>query len=179
MPKKDAKKGKAEAALLDTLNTLRARELAVIEQYMRHHYIVTGPEGVALADEFKEVAFTAMKQAEEVDAPGLRLGVLLLGERVLLELVREGDALGTVHDVVVAHVLLDHCELTRAKRVEGVEQRRLGLPLLRVLLRHAITSFPCRRACRPRFRPPVRSRATGRTPRRAARSSPPPCGCRG
>jgi bacterioferritin len=64
MPKKDAKKGKAEVALLDTLNTLRARELAVIEQYMRHHYIVTGPEGAALADEFKEVAFTEMKHAE-------------------------------------------------------------------------------------------------------------------
>src|SRR5450759_646776 len=66
MPKKAAKKGKAEAALLDTLNTLRARELAVIEQYMRHHYIVTGPEGAALADEFKEVAITEMKHAESL-----------------------------------------------------------------------------------------------------------------
>lgn len=65
MPKKDAKKrAKAGSALLDTLNTLRARELAVIEQYMRHHYIVTGPEGAALADEFKEVAITEMKHAE-------------------------------------------------------------------------------------------------------------------
>ncbi len=42
--------------LIDTLNDLRARELAVIMQYMRHHYQITGPDGVALADEFKEIA---------------------------------------------------------------------------------------------------------------------------
>lgn len=50
--------------LLDTLNDLRARELAVIMQYMRHHYMVTGPDGLALAGEFKEVAITEMKHAE-------------------------------------------------------------------------------------------------------------------
>lgn len=51
-------------SLIDTLNMLRARELAVIMQYMRHHYIVTGADGLALADEFKETAITEMKHAE-------------------------------------------------------------------------------------------------------------------
>lgn len=52
--------------LVDMLNDLRSRELAVIVQYMRHHYIVTGPDGVALAGEFKETAITEMKHAEEL-----------------------------------------------------------------------------------------------------------------
>lgn len=52
--------------LIDTLNDLRARELAVIVQYMRHHYVVTGADGVALAGEFKETAITEMKHAEEL-----------------------------------------------------------------------------------------------------------------
>ncbi|MCZ7662664.1 MAG: ferritin-like domain-containing protein [Thermoleophilia bacterium] len=51
-------------SLIDTLNDLRARELAVIVQYMRHHYVLTGADGAALADEFKEVAITEMKHAE-------------------------------------------------------------------------------------------------------------------
>jgi bacterioferritin len=54
----------AGKGLIDTLNELRARELAVVVQYMRHHYIVTGAEGMALAGEFKEVAITEMKHAE-------------------------------------------------------------------------------------------------------------------
>lgn len=54
----------ADSALIDTLNDLRSRELAVCMQYMRHHYLATGPDGLALADEFKEVAITEMKHAE-------------------------------------------------------------------------------------------------------------------
>lgn len=50
--------------LIDTLNDLRARELAVIVQYMRHHYVVTGAEGAALADEFKDIAIVEMRHAE-------------------------------------------------------------------------------------------------------------------
>ena len=67
-PKKTATKKTAPAAspLIDTLNDLRARELAVIVQYMRHHYTITGADGVALADEFKETAITEMKHAEEL-----------------------------------------------------------------------------------------------------------------
>lgn len=61
-----APRNKKIAKLVDTLNGLRARELAVIAQYMRHHYIVTGPDGLALADEFKETAVTEMKHAEEL-----------------------------------------------------------------------------------------------------------------
>ena len=52
--------------LIDTLNDLRARELAVIVQYMRHHYVVTGADGVALAGEFKETSITEMRHAEEL-----------------------------------------------------------------------------------------------------------------
>ncbi len=63
MAKKAAAKG---SPLIDTLNDLRARELAVIMQYMRHHYQITGPDGVALGDEFKEIAIVEMKHAEEL-----------------------------------------------------------------------------------------------------------------
>jgi bacterioferritin len=52
--------------LLDVLNDLRARELGVIMQYMRQHYIATGPEGMLLADEFKAVAIVEMKHAEKL-----------------------------------------------------------------------------------------------------------------
>lgn len=53
-------------SLIDTLNDLRARELAVIVQYMGHHYVITGADAAALAGEFKEVAITEMKHAEEL-----------------------------------------------------------------------------------------------------------------
>lgn len=56
----------ADNKLIDTLNDLRARELAVIVQYMRHHYVVTGADGAALAGEFKDIAITEMKHAEEL-----------------------------------------------------------------------------------------------------------------
>jgi bacterioferritin len=52
--------------LLDVLNDLRARELGVIMQYMRQHYIATGPDGMLLAGEFKSVAVTEMKHAESL-----------------------------------------------------------------------------------------------------------------
>ena len=51
---------------LDILNDLRARELAVIVQYMRHHYTAAGPEGLMLADEFKAASIDEMKHAEEL-----------------------------------------------------------------------------------------------------------------
>lgn len=51
-------------SVIDVLNDLRARELAVIVQYMRHHYLATGPDGVALAGDFKEIAIAEMKHAE-------------------------------------------------------------------------------------------------------------------
>jgi bacterioferritin len=63
MAKKAAAKG---SPLIDTLNDLRARELAVIMQYMRHHYQITGPDGLPLAGEFKEIAIVEMKHAEEL-----------------------------------------------------------------------------------------------------------------
>jgi bacterioferritin len=52
------------ANLVDVLNDLRARELAVVMQYMRQHYTVTGPDGMLHADTFKDVAITEMKHAE-------------------------------------------------------------------------------------------------------------------
>jgi bacterioferritin len=61
-----AKKAAKGSPLIDTLNDLRARELAVIMQYMRHHYQITGADGLPLADEFKSVAVTEMKHAEEL-----------------------------------------------------------------------------------------------------------------
>ncbi|MDR3685835.1 MAG: ferritin-like domain-containing protein [Coriobacteriia bacterium] len=56
----------ADANLIDVLNDLRSRELAVIMQYMRQHYTVTGPEGMLHADTFKGVAVTEMKHAESL-----------------------------------------------------------------------------------------------------------------
>lgn len=53
-------------SVIDVLNDLRARELAVVVQYMRHHYLVSGPDGVALAGEFKEVSIAEMKHAEKL-----------------------------------------------------------------------------------------------------------------
>lgn len=58
--------GGASTALLDTLNDLRARELAVIVQYMRHHYLVTGADSFGPEAEFRETAMTEMKHAEEL-----------------------------------------------------------------------------------------------------------------
>ncbi len=52
------------AKLIDVLNDLRARELGVVMQYMRQHYLVTGPEGMLHADTFKSVGITEMKHAE-------------------------------------------------------------------------------------------------------------------
>lgn len=54
------------ASVIDTLNELRARELAVIIQYMRHHYLATGTDGLAVADEFKAISIVEMKHAEEL-----------------------------------------------------------------------------------------------------------------
>lgn len=54
----------ANAKLIDVLNDLRSRELAVVMQYMHQHYTVTGPDGMLHAGTFKSVAVTEMKHAE-------------------------------------------------------------------------------------------------------------------
>lgn len=54
------------AELLDVLNDLRSRELAVVIQYMRHHYLASGPDGLPLAGEFKDVSIAEMKHAESL-----------------------------------------------------------------------------------------------------------------
>lgn len=54
----------AGASLIDVLNDLRARELGVVMQYMRQHYVITGPEGMLHAGTFKDVGITEMKHAE-------------------------------------------------------------------------------------------------------------------
>ncbi len=50
--------------VIDILNDLRSAELAAIVQYMRHHYILTGADGMPLADDFKDVSIDEMKHAE-------------------------------------------------------------------------------------------------------------------
>jgi len=59
-------KKKEAVSFIDVLNDLRARELGVIMQYMRQHYVATGPEGMLLAGVFKSVAITEMKHAESL-----------------------------------------------------------------------------------------------------------------
>jgi len=58
--------GQASQQFLDTLNDLRARELAVCIQYMRHHYKVTGSDSFGPEQEFKETALVEMKHAEKL-----------------------------------------------------------------------------------------------------------------
>ena len=50
--------------VVEVLNELRAAELAAIVQYMRHHYLITGADGMPLAGEFKSVSIDEMKHAE-------------------------------------------------------------------------------------------------------------------
>jgi bacterioferritin len=50
--------------VIAVLNELRAAELAAIVQYMRHHYLITGADGMPLAGEFKSVSIEEMKHAE-------------------------------------------------------------------------------------------------------------------
>lgn len=86
--------GNGGGKTIDTLNKLRARELAVIVQYMRHHYMVTGPDGVALAGEFKEIAITEMKHAESLGEridflggdPTTQPAPIVTGDRTLAEM---------------------------------------------------------------------------------------------
>jgi bacterioferritin len=60
----DRPTGQASESFLGMLNELRARELAVGIQYMRHHYRVTGSDSFGPEDEFKKTAITEMKHAE-------------------------------------------------------------------------------------------------------------------
>jgi bacterioferritin len=53
-------------AIVALLNDLRAAELTAIVLYMRHHYLVTGVDGMAVADEFKAVSIDEMKHAEKL-----------------------------------------------------------------------------------------------------------------
>ncbi len=103
----------ADQALIDTLNELRSRELAVCMQYMRHHYLVTGPEGLALAGEFKDVAITEMKHAEalaeRIDFLGgdptvkpapFPTGASTLEEMAETDLASEEEAVGLYRDAI-------------------------------------------------------------------------------
>jgi bacterioferritin len=56
----------ADVKLIDVLNDLRARELAVIMQYMRQYYTVTGPTGMLHANTFKGISVAEMKHAESL-----------------------------------------------------------------------------------------------------------------
>jgi bacterioferritin len=54
----------ASEKLLEMLNKSRARELGVIIQYMRQHYVADGLESPAIMEMFKEIAVEEMKHAE-------------------------------------------------------------------------------------------------------------------
>ena len=93
--------------LVDTLNDLQSRELAVIAQYMRHHYVMSGADASALAGEFKEIAITEMKHAEvlgeRIDFLGgepttkpadIKKGGATLADAATLDLASEEEAVG-------------------------------------------------------------------------------------
>jgi bacterioferritin len=50
--------------IVDALNQARARELAVVIQYMIQHYTATGVESLPVIDTFKSIAVAEMKHAE-------------------------------------------------------------------------------------------------------------------
>lgn len=50
--------------IIEALNKDRADELAVIMQYMEHHYVMQGPDSLSVADMEKDVAMQEMKHAE-------------------------------------------------------------------------------------------------------------------
>jgi len=52
--------------IVDALNQARARELAVVIQYMIQHYTAQGVEGLPVIGMFKTIAITEMKHAEEL-----------------------------------------------------------------------------------------------------------------
>lgn len=54
----------ANEKVIAALNRARARELAVIMQYMDHHYEVTGLESPPAAEALEDVARVEMKHAE-------------------------------------------------------------------------------------------------------------------
>jgi len=56
----------ASKELLDMLNTGIAREIQVSIQYMWQHVLWKGVKGYAVKDEFKNIAITEMKHAEEI-----------------------------------------------------------------------------------------------------------------
>lgn len=100
-------------SLIDTLNDLRARELAVIVQYMRHHYVLTGAEGASLAGEFKGVAITEMKHAEalgeRIDFLGgdpttkpaeIKKGGQALSDAAAIDLASEEEAVGLYKEAI-------------------------------------------------------------------------------
>lgn len=97
--------------LIDILNDLRARELTVIMQYMRHHYLATGPDGVALADEFKDIAITEMKHAEELAERIDYLG----GDPTLQTMRVEGVAARTVAEMAEADLASEADAIARYK----------------------------------------------------------------
>jgi bacterioferritin len=95
--------------VVEVLNELRAAELAAIVQYMRHHYLVTGADGMPLAGEFKSVSIDEMKHAEALAEridflggdPTTRPGPILVGAADLAAMAT--DDLATEDGAVAAY----------------------------------------------------------------------------
>ncbi|UCH34858.1 MAG: manganese catalase family protein [Armatimonadota bacterium] len=98
--------------VVDELNKARARELAVIIQYMLQHYTATGAESLPITDMLKETAVSEMKHAE---ALGERIDYLggtptkqpepikagaNLKEMLQLDLKAEEEAIAMYKDII-------------------------------------------------------------------------------
>jgi bacterioferritin len=131
MPDKSAIAGKDTASIISILNELRSRELTVIVQYMRHHYIVTGTDGLALAGEFKETAITEMKHAESLAEridflggdPTTKPGPIPTGDKTLAamaktDLAAEDEAVVLYSDAVAKVGALG--DVTTRRLLEGI-----------------------------------------------------------
>jgi bacterioferritin len=56
----------ASEKIIEALNRARARELGVVLQYMRQHYVAQGLVSAEIADIFKDIAKTEMDHAEDL-----------------------------------------------------------------------------------------------------------------
>jgi len=98
--------------IVDALNEARARELAVVIQYMIQHYTAQGMESLPVIDMFKSIAITEMKHAESL---GERIDYLggtptkepkpikpgeTVTEMIKLDLKAEEDGIALYRDII-------------------------------------------------------------------------------
>ena len=126
--------------VINVLNELRGMELAVIIQYMKHHYEAEGMDSPAISDQFKKAAMDEMKHAE---ALGERIN-FLGGEptKQPAEILSGGDLYKMIDDdigkeseaihkyrqyIELAFREQDHATRLMLERILAVEEEHLDM----------------------------------------------------